>query len=217
MIIERILISGINGKLGQAIHAELSKQYTLIGHYKHECLTTKILSSNPDLIIDVSSAQTITKHLDIYLQLQKPTIVGTSGLSPQQAAQYTQQACFPLLIVPNFSHGFRMLLQQAITLRPHYSNIDIIETHHQSKKDTPSGSSLFLANALHYPVQKIISKRVPEYTASHQVVFHSPYDSFSLQHSLYAPEMFIAGVIEAIAHIQRLTHGEVMLSPPVKS
>ena len=71
---------------------------------------------------------------------------------------------------------------------------------------------MFLADALNHPVQDIISKRVPEYTASHQVVFHSPYDSFSLQHSLHAPEMFIPGVIEAIAYIQRLAHGEVMLS-----
>ena len=98
--------------------------------------------------------------MNCYIDHKQPAIIGTSGLTPREARQYCQQTDFPLVIVPNFSRGFRLFFQQAQSIAPHYANIQIIETHHQTKKDAPSGSSLFLADALSYPPSDIMGRQV---------------------------------------------------------
>jgi 4-hydroxy-tetrahydrodipicolinate reductase len=205
---EQILISGIHGKIGEKIKQHLLCDYTILGHCKPQSLSLRIQETNPDLIIDVTSALTIHEHLATYNKFEIPTIIGTSGLSPTEAHLIAKKSAFPLLIVPNFSLSFQQFFQSAVLLSQQHPVLKIIETHHKTKVDTPSGSSLYLAHALQHP--PIQSQRINAYIAKHEVVFDS--DGISLSHVIQSPDAFMSGVVAAISHISNTQRGEVMLS-----
>ena len=207
---QRILISGINGRLGNTIKNAIEQSYLLFGHVKNECLKSTIDSSKPDIIIDVTSAKNIQSHLAVYLQYQVPTIIGTSGLTPKEAYDMTSRCPFPLLIMPNFSESFQYFFQQVKTMHKQYPAFKIIETHCSTKVDAPSGCSLFLSHVLNNT--PITSHRVSNYIAKHEVYFGDAVDSIILTHEIHQPCGFIPGVIKAINHINTLKTGQVFIS-----
>ncbi|MCP8352303.1 dihydrodipicolinate reductase C-terminal domain-containing protein [Candidatus Synchoanobacter obligatus] len=209
MDIKTILISGIQGKLGSVIHQRLASTYHIIGHRRQDTLNTLIHETKPCLIIDVSSAQCIHQHMRVYHQHQIPTLIGASGLSPDEAMQHTKMATFPLLIVPNFSLSFHAFLNQAIILNKQFPSCQIIETHHQSKVDQPSATSLYIAKALNNP--PIISKRISTYTAQHDIIFSSGHDTISISHQLSSHQAFIPGVLKSIKTLEHLNGGQIWL------
>lgn len=77
-------------------------------------------------------------------------ITGTTGLSPEQAAQveaYAQTA--PVLAAANFSTGVTVLadlVARAARALPD-ADIEVVEAHHNQKVDAPSGTALHLARS----------------------------------------------------------------------
>lgn len=208
-MIQRVLISGINGKLGSAIAKSLAKDYIIEGHYRSECLEQSI-QNGFDLIIDATSALTIHEHMAIYLKHQVPVIIATSGIWPSAAEDYIKQANFPLIIAPNLSKSFRQFVTTAQTLQQNMTVKTIIETHHHHKKDSPSGSSLFLSHRLNNaPIQSL---RVNKYIAKHEIIFTSGDDIIKLTHESNSPGAFIPGLIEAIEEITTINKGCLFLT-----
>ncbi len=81
----------------------------------------------------------------------KPLVVGTTGMTPDQEARCRDAArSIPVVKATNFSIGVTVLLQlvqeTAKLLGPSF-DIEIIESHHNLKKDAPSGTALSLAQA----------------------------------------------------------------------
>lgn len=206
---KRILISGINGRIGQAIKKNIESKFAVYGHLRSEDLSHCIESVKPDIIIDVTSSNSIKAHLAIYLQHKIPTIIGTSGLSPQEAFHITETCHFPLLIIPNFSQSFQFFLQQAKVLHYKYPAYKIIETHCNTKVDSPSSSSLFLSHALNNA--PIRSLRISNYIAKHEIYFGQPSNHMTLAHTINEPKDFIPGVIAAINYIQTMRQGQVFI------
>ena len=77
-------------------------------------------------------------------------VVGTTGLPKEVSdaiAIYARKA--PVVMAANFSTGVNVLLgmvQQAAELLPNH-DIEIVEMHHNQKRDSPSGTALALADA----------------------------------------------------------------------
>lgn len=205
---ETILINGYTGKLGQAICKAL-KGYRVIGCNRSHPLQEALIHK-PDMILDVTSAKIIHDLIPIYLSLKIPTIIGTSGISPELAYKTCKQADFPLLIVPHFSLSFQRFATICLSLKPNYQSIEIIETHHVSKVDSPSGTSLFLANLLN--TSQVTSKRIDQYIAKHEVIFKAPHHSFSLSHTVNSKEEFMPGVLKAIEKLKQQCGGLVVFS-----
>lgn len=204
----KILISGHNGKLGSRIKNTLHKTHTIIGHNRHECLDEKMIHFKPCCIIDVTSSLSIQQHIKIYLKHQIPIIIGSSGISPKKAREIKELAHFPLLIVPNFSTQFQSFAQQVIEIHKSYPITKIIETHHQSKIDSPSGSALYLSSVLdHCPIE---SHRVPKYIAQHTVEYTVNQKKQYLTHTISSPEEFIEGVMAALISLKKHQNGQIV-------
>ena len=127
-----IAIQGARGKLGTLIH-NLEPTASLIER------TGEIPQA--DIIIDVSSAQG-TKTLLSRAQ-GIPLLIGTTGELPwDELEAYAKTA--PVAVVPNFSVGIPLLLsllEVAIPALPEGWDIEVIEAHHNQKKDAPSGTA----------------------------------------------------------------------------
>ena len=101
-----------------------------------------------DVVIDFSLPEGLHEALD-YLG-GTPLVTGTTGLGPEtydKLNAYTFRA--PVLAAANFSTGVNVLLslvEIAAKALPQ-AEIEIVETHHRYKKDSPSGTALALGQA----------------------------------------------------------------------
>ncbi len=105
-----------------------------------------------DLLIDFTKIEPCLKHLDLASQLGKPMVIGTTGFDAKQK-QIIQRAAekIPVVLAPNTSVGITLCLHLLALMSPilaEESDIEIIETHHRHKLDSPSGTAIRLGEAI---------------------------------------------------------------------
>ncbi|SIS44817.1 dihydrodipicolinate reductase [Neptunomonas antarctica] len=105
-----------------------------------------------DLLIDFTSPETTMENLDFCAAHGKKIVIGTTGLSDEQKDHLAVCAeKTAVMFAPNMSVGvnvcFKILDIVARTLGDDY-DIEIIETHHRHKVDSPSGTALRLGEVV---------------------------------------------------------------------
>jgi len=104
------------------------------------------------VVIDFTSPTATLRHVDHAAQSGCAMVIGTTGFSPDDMNQLRQRAAsIPCVQAPNMSVGITVLLQMigkvAQALGDDY-DLEIIDAHHNKKKDAPSGTALKLAEVL---------------------------------------------------------------------
>jgi 4-hydroxy-tetrahydrodipicolinate reductase len=104
------------------------------------------------VVVDFTTPSACLAVVEAAVRRGKPVVVGTTGFSPEQEAELAVHAGrTPLFRSPNMSVGvnalFRILPELTRLLGPEY-DADIVEIHHNGKKDAPSGTALRLAECL---------------------------------------------------------------------
>ncbi|HPO12329.1 MAG TPA: 4-hydroxy-tetrahydrodipicolinate reductase [Candidatus Hydrogenedentes bacterium] len=102
-----------------------------------------------EVMIDFTQAGVCVDNVKIAASLGKPSVVGTTGLSEAQVAELrTCAKKVPVVYAPNMSVGvnllFKLTSEVAAILGLDY-NVEIVEVHHNQKKDSPSGTAVRLA------------------------------------------------------------------------
>lgn len=110
----------------------------------------KVFLESCEVIIDFTTAQGTQQLLEVALQYPKPIVIGTTGLESHHENLIKEAAKkMPILYASNMSLGIAILNKAiklvASTLRDF--DIEIVETHHHFKKDSPSGTALKLAKS----------------------------------------------------------------------
>jgi 4-hydroxy-tetrahydrodipicolinate reductase len=104
-----------------------------------------------DVAIDFSQPQATRANLTVCRANRKPLLIGTTGFPPDLNPQFDAAATeIPLLVAPNTSVGVTLLTELvriAAQSLPADFDIEILETHHRMKKDSPSGTALSLGRA----------------------------------------------------------------------
>lgn len=105
-----------------------------------------------DVLIDFTSPETTMENLAFCAEHGKKIVIGTTGLSDEQKTRLAEYAqTVPVMFAPNMSVGvnvcFKVLDLIARTLGDDY-DIEIIETHHRHKVDSPSGTALRLGEVV---------------------------------------------------------------------
>jgi 4-hydroxy-tetrahydrodipicolinate reductase len=105
-----------------------------------------------DVAIEFSTPEVSVRHAGISAAHGTAHVIGTTGLSSEQAAQLARAgARVPIVWAPNMSLGVNLLLglteQVARALGPDAFDIEIVEIHHRHKVDAPSGTALALGEA----------------------------------------------------------------------
>ena len=146
----RILLSGAAGRMGKAI-AEAAENYSDIKiTHKVDVIPgfeniDEIGGDDVDLAIDLSSREGFRKALKWAAAHKKPLVVGTTGLTEEDHAAIDSAAKeTAVLQASNLSKGVNIMfeiLRTAASLT-HDADIEIIEMHHNKKKDAPSGTAL---------------------------------------------------------------------------
>jgi len=199
-----IAIQGATGKLG-----------SLISQHANEILAIPRTGNIPicDVIIDVSSALG-TKELLSRVQ-GIPLLVGTTGELPYaDLEKYAQTA--PVAVVPNFSVGVPLmleLLEKAIAMLPKGWDIEVIEAHHNQKKDAPSGTAKRIAKTISHagagevPVHAL---RVGDTFGEHTVWMCGPGERLEIKHVATNRSVFAIGAIRWAKWLLKQPNGLIL-------
>ncbi len=107
--------------------------------------------ASADVVIDFSNSEATAANLAACRAAGKALLIGTTGFAAELAAALDSAAReIPLLVAPNTSVGITLLIelvQQAARALPPTFDIEVIEAHHRTKRDAPSGTALALGNA----------------------------------------------------------------------
>lgn len=105
-----------------------------------------------DVLIDFTQADAVIKNVEICRQAGKNMVIGTTGLdSGQQAAIREAGGEIAIVFTPNMSIGVNLmfkLVELAAGIIGDSTDIEIIEAHHNQKKDAPSGTALRLGEII---------------------------------------------------------------------
>jgi len=151
----RIAVNGAAGRMGMLLVAGVmeSEDLELAGATDASdafpSLAPGVLDS-ADVVIDFSLPEGTARLVEV-LPREMPLVIGTTGLGPQVREALEQRATrAPVVIASNFSTGVTLLnelVAKAARTLPDY-HVEVVEMHHEFKRDAPSGTALTLGRAI---------------------------------------------------------------------
>jgi 4-hydroxy-tetrahydrodipicolinate reductase len=234
------IVCGALGKMGKAVAEEISCESDLKlagaveapGHpgtgsslfgVKVSSNLKEVLSTG-DVVVDFTNPQAAISHILDCAEARKRVVVGTTGLSPEQLDQARKATDkIPILISPNMSLGVNLLfkiVEGVASALPDF-DVEIVEIHHNRKKDSPSGTAARLAEVLdrvrpetqHVHGRKgLVGPRKPDeigvhslrggdVVGEHTVIFAGEGERFELTHRAHSRRTFARGALRAIRFI----------------
>ncbi len=110
-----------------------------------------LAETRPDVLVEFTAAEVAPALLRAALEAGVRPVSGTTGISPEELARLealTLERGLGAVVVPNFSLGATVLGILARKAATYFRAAEIIELHHDQKRDAPSGTALALARAV---------------------------------------------------------------------
>lgn len=99
-----------------------------------------------DVLVDFTLPEATMANLGVCAGAGVPMVVGTTGLTEAQRAEFRAVAArMPLVVAPNMSVGVNLcfkLLAVAAGVLGDDVDVEVVEAHHRHKVDAPSGTAL---------------------------------------------------------------------------
>ena len=231
-----IAVCGANGKMGQEVikAVENAQDMSLVAKIDikgGEFVSIKEASAavKIDILIDFTQPSSIYENALFCLNNNISIVIGTTGLTDEQIeelkklSETSDLGCF---IAPNFSTGAVLMMKFAQMAAKYFDNAEIIELHHNQKKDAPSGTAVKTAlmmsesnenfttgncaevetiegarGAASYNNIHIHSVRMPGYIASQEVIFGAGGQILTIRHDSMNRECYMDGVLRAVRYV----------------
>lgn len=226
-----VLINGINGKMGQEVYNAILNSED----FKTVCGIDLTESSSPipvyndfknikgkiDIIIDFSRPQATINALNYALEKNIPIVIATTGFTDGELNIIKNASeKIPIFKSSNMSYEVNLMADIVSKLAKQLENsdIEIIETHHRNKVDSPSGTALILADSINsalenkmnyqYNRQSIKQKRPDNEigihsirggteVGKHSVMFLGENETFEITHTVTSRSIFATGALKA--------------------
>ena len=159
-----------------------------------------------DVAIDFSTAAATSGVCQACTKYRKPLVLGTTGHDEAQKTSIADAAKeIPIVFAANFSTGVNVLFaltRRATELLGNDFDLDVIEMHHRTKKDAPSGTARRLLEILREArgtKKEITAKsiRAGDIVGDHTVIFAGPGERLELVHRAASRETFALGALRA--------------------
>jgi 4-hydroxy-tetrahydrodipicolinate reductase len=222
----RVLINGCNGKMGQEVakKARVIEGIEVFGgvdikdtgdnFFPVYTDTNEIKGEMPDVIIDFSIPEASFKILEFAKENKIPIVLATTGFSKEELEKVKEYGRFiPVFQSYNMSYSVSVMNKVVAELAKllEGTDIEIVETHHRRKIDSPSGTALMLAdsinnaldNKMNYEYNRhskrekrtdneigIHSIRGGTESGTHSVIFFGNDESFEVKHTVTSRGVF---------------------------
>ena len=150
----RIVFSGAKGRMGSALVPALREEpgIQVVGEVDlGDDLEQAVRGGRADVVVDFTAPDAAMANARAILAGGAHGVIGTTGFSLDDLDALeaeAETAGRALLIAPNFSLGMLLLQRFAEEAVKYLPRVEIIETHHEGKRDAPSGTAQRTAERL---------------------------------------------------------------------
>jgi len=250
----KVLFNGYRGRMGQvvvpalaaaddlAVVALCDPRATEASHRLPSCedlpvytdLGEALDQSGADVMVDFTQPDAVVASLRLALPRGVHCVVGTSGLNPAVLTELYQLAPSgtTLFWAANFALGAVLMMRLAEQAAVWFQDVEILEFHHNGKKDAPSGTAAATARQLAAArlAAGVISQspgaaselpgyagargacvdgipvhaiRAAGFTASQEVILSSPGETLTIRHDNTDRAAYLPGILLAVRTVPR--------------
>lgn len=159
----------------------------------------------PDVLLDLT---TYPSSVEVSLSALKHgvrPVIGATGWSDFDRAELEREARardLGAMLVANFSIGAALMLRFAGEAAHFFPSVEIVELHHDAKKDKPSGTArltaLRIAESGRDAEVPIHSVRLRGLVAHQEVLFGGDGELLTIRHDSFSRDSFVAGMLAAV-------------------
>ncbi len=215
----RVAIAGVLGRLGTVAKnaVDAADDMTFAGGFARRAdaaahiyndIEALYAAEKPDVLIDVT-----THPISVDLSMSALAhgvrlIVGATGWSDAERktlAAEAERTGLGALVVPNFALGAVLMMRFAREAARYFPSAEIVEMHHEQKKDAPSGTSRATADEIRAGggpnAVPIHSVRLRGMVAHQEVLFGGEGEVLTIRHDALSRDAFAGGIIAAVRAI----------------
>ena len=247
----RVIVAGFKGKMGQAAcqmvladpdldlvavidPSEKVDSWQGVPVYNDK---ESLIGISADVWVDFTTPAVAYENTRFALGNGFAPVVGTTGFTSQEIEELkelSRSKGLGGLIAPNFALGAVLLMQFAAQAAKYFPNVEIIELHHDKKKDAPSGTAIKTAELMaevresiqqgandeeeliagargaNFDGMRIHSVRLPGLVAHQEVIFGNQGEGLTLRHDSFDRSSFMTGVnlgIKEVVKRHELVYG----------
>ena len=196
----RFGVVGSSGRMGCEV-------ICIFGEAGHELVlsvdeASRDITGTPEVILDFSLPAGLQASIALAREYGCALVVGSTGLSDEQVGELRRLgASCAVVHSSNFGIGINLLSMILEDYRGQFADWDmeIVETHHDKKRDAPSGSALMLADATgrDFPAGRMHSLRLGNLPGDHAVHLSNGDELIVLSHRLVSRAALAAGALRA--------------------
>ncbi len=189
----KVFLLGRHGKVGSVLAPALVEA-------GHELVDS---SEGADAAVDFTRPDAVEENVRACLAAGVPVVVGTSGFDLERVAALAAEHDLPVFYAPNFALGAVLMMRFAEEAGKVMPDAEIIELHHVTKLDAPSGTAKATAERLpgETPIHSV---RLPGLVAHQEVIFGGPGQTLTIRHDTTSREAFVPGVLLALEQLRTL-------------
>ena len=247
----KVIIAGFKGRMGSTA-VEMVKEdanlelVALVDPLTSEKLVdgvpvfndkTELIGFDADVWVDFTIPTVAFDNTKFALENGFCPVVGTTGFTEAQITELitlSKEKKVGGLIAPNFAIGAILLMEFAQKAAQYFPDVEIIELHHDNKKDAPSGTAIKTAELIketrqpkqqgaadevetipgargaEFDGMRIHSVRLPGLVAHQEVIFGAKGEGLTIRHDSYDRVSFMGGVnigIKKVVEIDALVYG----------
>ena len=226
-----LAIVGLHGTMGSRVNALALMQpwvsrivgVTLTQLHDHEYASLEVITEPIDVIIDFSTPHQLESTLAYATKHHIPCVLAATGLTSFHEELIAKSSVqIPLFVSANLSLGVA-LLQQLLSDSLHFLgndiDIDVVETHHTRKVDSPSGTAKMLASTISsitgktmvtsYPQTQlkdantfgVHALRLGNVVGTHEIHLSLGDEIVTISHQALSRDIFAKGALRAAQYI----------------
>ena len=209
----RVAVAGAAGRMGQTVcgAVERAEDMELTGR-ADPVLGTSVgdVLEHADVLVDFTVPDTAVANAREAIGAGVHVVIGTTGFDPSELDGLRGANVF---VAPNCAIGAVLMMQFAAEAARHMTKAEIIELHHDTKLDAPSGTAARTAELMMPGLAGAVpihSVRLPGLVAHQEVILGDVGQTLTIRHDSIDRESFMPGVLLAIRRVGTLTESPMV-------
>ncbi|MDE2571796.1 MAG: 4-hydroxy-tetrahydrodipicolinate reductase [bacterium] len=216
----RVAIAGLQGRLGETLAAGVreARDMQLVGGLarrprapgEYATIAEVLERLQPDVVLDCTRHPDTVAIAHAVIAAGTPLVIGATGWRDEEQrelAAAAEAARVGVVLAPNFAIGAVLAMHFARQAAHWFEKAEIIELHHEGKRDAPSGTAKLTASRIsgvsgrEVPIHSV---RLPGLVAHQEAIFGGRGEVLTLRHDSLGRESFIAGALLALRRVAGL-------------
>jgi 4-hydroxy-tetrahydrodipicolinate reductase len=167
----KVGVIGSAGKMGSLAceTIEAADGLELVARVEDGDALSGLSDAGVDVAVDYTHPGVVMDHVDWCIDHGVHVVAGTSGFTDERLGDIEKRLgpdpSVGVLVVPNFSIGAVLMMRFAAEAARFFESVEIVELHHPTKKDAPSGTSIRTAQLVAEARARVGLDPMPDATA----------------------------------------------------